>query len=237
MDRKNILLEGVVIVLSILLAFGIDAMWDEYKERKEERQILDALQFEFQANLESINAVIRFHVGAGNRVNDMVKRTETEIRALDQKALSEFIKDLCNPWTFDAVLGTTDALIGAGKLEILEDHRLRVALTTFLNVVQDAVEDADFIGRDAERLWVAEIEAGGPWTDPETEVGLKGDTILAPEFIAPPSADDVLRVRSDQDLMGIVGRCHLNVGYYLTEVYRMREEAARVLELIEESEL
>lgn len=63
---------------------------------------------------------------------------------------------LANVESINAVIGFH---VGAGKLDILEDHRLRVALTTSLNIVQDAAEDADFVGRDAERLWVAEIEA------------------------------------------------------------------------------
>ena len=39
---KTRLGEGVAIVLSILLAFGIDAAWDEAKERSEEREVLEA---------------------------------------------------------------------------------------------------------------------------------------------------------------------------------------------------
>lgn len=40
MDRGKLFREGVVIVASILLAFAIDAWWDERKERVEEREIL-----------------------------------------------------------------------------------------------------------------------------------------------------------------------------------------------------
>ena len=39
----RVLVEGVVIVASILLAFGIDAWWEQRQDREEERRILQAL--------------------------------------------------------------------------------------------------------------------------------------------------------------------------------------------------
>ncbi len=235
MNGNRILIEGSVIVVSILMAFGIDAAWDEYKERQEEQEVLAALKFEYQSNLESIREVIAFHERSRANIDDMVVRNEAQVRALDRRVLSEFILGLCNPWSFDAILGTTDALISSGKLEILEDPKLRIALTTFINQVQDAVEDAEFMGGDAQRVWVAEIDVGGPWTDPATEVGLKGDSIGAPAYVRAATADDVLRVLDDQKLMGLVGRCHINAGYYLSESYRMRDQAEIILGLIDES--
>ena len=41
------MVEGLVIVLSILLAFAIDAWWDERQERIEEGEILHGLNQEF----------------------------------------------------------------------------------------------------------------------------------------------------------------------------------------------
>jgi len=41
--NRDLFVEGVVIVLSILLAFGIDALWDQHKQRLEEEEILASL--------------------------------------------------------------------------------------------------------------------------------------------------------------------------------------------------
>ncbi len=235
MTVKRFFLEGGVIVISILLAFGIDAMWDEYQERIEEEEILAALQTEFETNLSEIETVIDFHSRARDTIDEMVSGTEEEIRALGQQRRSEYVVAMCNPWSFYPVLGTTQALIGAGELDILENRRLRVALTTFLFLVEDSIEDIEYVGRDAERVWVAEIEAGGPWTDRDVEIGMSGMVVKAPEFLPKASADDVLRIRGDKTLMGLVARCQINVGYYLVELYRLQEGAARVLQLIGES--
>ena len=63
-ERKNwkrLALEVVVIVGSILLAFGIQAGWEEWQERREEIQLLSALRTEFAVNLERVAEISAFH--------------------------------------------------------------------------------------------------------------------------------------------------------------------------------
>lgn len=235
MNSRRILIEGSVIVISILLAFGIDAMWDEYKERAEEREVLAALKTEFEYNLADIRTVMTYHTRAREAVEEMVSKTEEEIRALEQSRRSEYVMALCNPWSFYPILGTTEALIGAGELDILENRDLRVALTTFRYLVEDSIEDVIYVGHDAERVWVEEVDTGGPWTDRNTEIGMTGNVVMAPDFVRVPTAEDVFAIRSNEKLMGLVGRCHLNVGYYLAELKRLEEGTQHVLDLIAES--
>ena len=236
MNGRKIFIEGSVIVVSILLAFGIDAMWDEYKERREESEVLAALKTEFESNLADIQTVYTYHTRARESVEEMVRKTAEEIRDLDQARRSEYVMALCNPWSFYPILGTTEALIGAGELDILENRDLRVALTTFRYLVEDSIEDVLYVGRDAERVWIEEVETGGPWTDRNTEIGMSGHVVMAPDFVRAPTAEDILAIRSNAKLMGLVGRCHLNVGYYLAELLRLEDGTKRVLELIEDSQ-
>ncbi len=53
---KRLSLEGVVIVLSVLLAFGIDASWDTARERAEFDSLLQLLQVDMDRNLEDLQA-------------------------------------------------------------------------------------------------------------------------------------------------------------------------------------
>jgi hypothetical protein len=230
-----VLVEGVVIVASILFAFAIDAWWDERIERGEEVEILDSLEIEYRANLDLVTLVADGHLSFRKSVEEMMARSEEEIRALPQETLSYFVLSMCQPWTFDGVLGTTDALIGAGKLDVLSHSPLRSALTSFLNYINDAAEDAHFLMEDAMNVWRAEVAIGGPWSDPATETGTKDFAISVPAFLSPPTADDVIRILEDKTLTGLIGRCHLNTGYYLTELELLKGEAIEVLELIEES--
>ena len=47
---RYLVIEGGVIVLSILLTFGFDALWAQHQERLEEEQILASLKSDFVAN-------------------------------------------------------------------------------------------------------------------------------------------------------------------------------------------
>ena len=235
MNKRKIIIEGIVIVVSILLAFGIDAMWDEYKERKAEQEVLASLKIEFEASLRELELVFGYHENARQSMNALFDMSDEEIRELDQQARSQMVMDMCNPWSFYPVLGTTNALLGAGDLDILEDRKLREALTSYLTIVEDSIEDIEYVGHDAERLWAAEIEVGGPWIDRSTEVGIAGHVIMAPDFISKPTADDLLRIRENKLLRGIIARCHINIGYYGAELQRLRDGANRVLEQIAEN--
>ncbi len=51
---KRLSVEGTAIVVSILLAFSIEAWWDNYQDRSEEQGILLGLKSEFEQNLAFI---------------------------------------------------------------------------------------------------------------------------------------------------------------------------------------
>ena len=51
---KRLIVEGAVIVVSILLAFGIDAWWDEQNARRTEREQLVSVALELKANSERL---------------------------------------------------------------------------------------------------------------------------------------------------------------------------------------
>ncbi|MCA8944432.1 MAG: hypothetical protein KDB80_17855 [Planctomycetes bacterium] len=233
--RWRFVSEGTVIVVSILLAFGIDALWARHLLREEEAAALAALDTEFRANLEQIDRVVDYHKVARQRIATLVDSSPEAIRALSQTATSEIMSATANPWTFDAVLGTTKALVGAGKLVVLQDPRLRNALTTFANLVSDADEDGTYMQSNAYDVWRAECRHGGPWTDAATEVGITGP-IRGLDFIPKATPTDLLNIRADREFMGLVHRFHLNAAYYVAELGRLRAQATVVLELIAESD-
>jgi hypothetical protein len=50
----RIIAEGAAIVVSILLAFGIQAWWEGRQERRVELDILSGLRSDFEANREQL---------------------------------------------------------------------------------------------------------------------------------------------------------------------------------------
>jgi hypothetical protein len=86
---------------------------------------LAALEAEFNANLQQVNVVIEMHDSGVEFVRMLAQLPEESINSLDQETVSRIMLATANPTTFDPVLGTTNALIRAGKLGVLRDSRLR----------------------------------------------------------------------------------------------------------------
>ena len=56
----RILAEGTAIVVSILLAFSIEAWWTDRQEQAEQERILLALKKEFETNLATIEEQLSY---------------------------------------------------------------------------------------------------------------------------------------------------------------------------------
>ena len=240
---RQIAVEGVAIVASILLAFGIDAWWDERQERAEEREILESLLVEFQANRDQAASVISFHDRAVQSVAVLMEMSEEEILALPAEAVEEALGFFGSPQTFDAVRGSVDALIGSGKLGILRDRALRESLTTFLNILDDSAEDEYYLAQSSITVWNEIARNGGPWRtkvdilSAEDCAGPYPDkncyTNVALSFMPVAAPQDLLRLRNNPLLMGYVYSEKVIAVHYSSEVRQAKIQIETVLELLE----
>ena len=137
--------EGLAIVVSILLAFAIDALWDDRQERLEEQEVLAALLADFQLNKVEAAEVIQTHEFGRQRVAVLAQMTVADVGALSNDKVVEILVAIANPRTFDPVRGTIDSLIGGGQLGIIRDRELRKSLTSFINLSDDTKEDAAYV--------------------------------------------------------------------------------------------
>ncbi len=242
---KGLIVEGVAIVLSILLAFAIDAWWDERQERAEEKEVLESLYIEFEANRDEAAVVISNHERAIQSVATLMDLRQDEILALPADAVEEMIRFLANPRTFDAVRGSVDALTSSGKLGILRDRELREALTTFVNILDDAVEDRNYLAETSMTVWNEIARNGGPWR--KRMGGLTAEDCAVPRphrncyvndvmaYLPTATAQDLLRVRNNNVLMGYVNRNKINAAHYAGEIRQAEIQIEYILRLLEEN--
>ncbi len=120
-----------MIVGSILLAFGIQAWWDETQERAEERQALQALIQDFEA---ASNLLERHHL----QIDTVAGASEILLGWTGPNADSEHADSLASLiWpiiqlpSFEPPLGTLEALLGSGDLSLIRSDELRAALAAF----------------------------------------------------------------------------------------------------------
>lgn len=164
--------EMAVVVLSILIAFGLDAWWDSNLDRREERELVGRLLEEFRANEAQLDTRIENHRRLANGADELVRvlslATVEVINVPDTLLFSLFIVP-----TFDPTLGTLEEARHSGRTRLIRDPGLRSELGAWPGRLRDVreeeqlalelVQDQFFavIG-DRVSLWDL-MELGGAW--------------------------------------------------------------------------
>lgn len=136
-----LLVQGVAVVLSILLAFAIDAWWDAHKERQRQQELLLELREEFESNrpgLESrVTLARRMLEGTGRFLELLDTPSPAQVVAVPH---AEVFAVLGGP-TYEPVMNALDAAIASGEIANVADDRLRAELATWRRLLKDANED------------------------------------------------------------------------------------------------
>lgn len=133
--------EGVVIVASILLAFGIDAWWANVQERKEEALVLRALETEFRKNLAELQSVHGVHARYAQELGELVSRLDSQPDGSSLEASDSELRPLISFRTADPATGTLSTLLASGRIDLIQNEELQHALAAWPAVVEDVAED------------------------------------------------------------------------------------------------
>ena len=122
--------EALAIVLSILLAFAIDAWWQDRAEYREETSVLLALRDEFETNREVLAQLIAFHSDLRASSLAVLKFAADPTAEISADEADLMIIDIA--WwgsfvTFESA--SLDAVILGAKLDLLDNPSLRRMLT------------------------------------------------------------------------------------------------------------
>jgi len=125
--RLRIGLEAVAVVISILLAFGIDAWWGSLGERREEQQILRGLQEEFKQHRSYTARRLELNEGTRRGIETLQGLSGDNVRdSTGGVEVVEAIRSLSiSPASTQLRGAVLDGLIGSGRLELIRDRRLR----------------------------------------------------------------------------------------------------------------
>lgn len=137
---KRITVEAVAIVGSILLAFAIDARWDNHQDRQKEKEILEGLLVEFQSMEEMLDWDQKYYgairasalklVDIGMGVEDNVSDQE-----IDQ--LLEEVWWWSQPMRWNTA--ELNSIIASGNLVLVSNAALRKDLGEWANTMKEVV--------------------------------------------------------------------------------------------------
>lgn len=137
---RRILVEGAVIMVSILLAFSIDAWWNNRIEQQRERQQLISMRAEFQASLSGLDEVLSSVQGHAKNVESLIALLKA---AGDEPVLipGPLLGSAITWRTSDVSISTLDALMASGDLNLLHNVELRANLAGLPAYLQNVTED------------------------------------------------------------------------------------------------
>lgn len=147
---KRISIEAAAIVASILLAFAIDAWWDDTQTDLATQEILDAVRLEMESNLSSLQGSISHH----ELIVEAIRQAQDQKSAVGVLSVAVIDVEVFEPNT-----GAIDTLIATGMLGEIDDPELQILLGAFSSFATDLREResraVEF--RDAARRRVAAI--------------------------------------------------------------------------------
>lgn len=135
------LLEGTVIVASILLAFGIDAWWDARQYQVEEIEVLAGLEQEFIGNAAYFERRLQHHQIALAAVGKLLNAAKSGFWDDTIGPVDDSLILLLIPPTTDLGQGVRDSLVSSGRLELLSNNELRDALAAWEGVLDEVLDD------------------------------------------------------------------------------------------------
>ncbi len=138
---RRLSIEAAAIVASILLAFAIDAWWEERGLRIEEQQVLQGLREEFLSVRNILSAHLSEHLTYLQKLEDFLVAAEDGNVEEAGPIVDAVVLVLLSPTTSDLGSGTLAALLSSGRIEILTDRILRAKLASWEGVIAEVWDD------------------------------------------------------------------------------------------------
>ena len=222
---KTITVEAVAIVLSILMAFAIDAWWAEKKESDVEQVALLALLSDFTESREQLARVLISLESARIDFAHFQSVTDAELVEVDPDTIRRILTALAKNHTFDPVTATLDALVNDGRLGLISDAQLLTQLSGWRRSL-DNIEDISFeLRAESVRVRRAMERHGGPfirWQRSMNDL----------EVLSRADGETMANLRRDVDFMGAARSHQYALSAYLYQLHGLAETIDSIVTLL-----
>jgi hypothetical protein len=232
---KRIFAEGAAIVISILLAFAIEAWWSNYQDRAEEQGILLGLKSEFGHNLSLIETEISYRNAVIRSILRIFDASSMQ-SSIDSEDLDELIGDVTWWSNIEYSRGAIDGLIQSGRLTLIANEEMRRALASIPSIYADTtraeLNDRDttngvvipFLNTHASLSQIANTMAKG-----------RPGTGLSPTLPVYPASEhqDHTALLRDPEFLGILVQEHWNHLEAITDYKSLKAALENALRLID----
>jgi hypothetical protein len=135
---KRITVEAAAIVASILLAFAIDAWWDDRKESNSQSAELARIHAELSVVREQLNLEPRGR--ANSAVAQLLQMIQDHVdRTTPLEVPNELLGNIIAWGNFDVVTPVLDGVVLSGRLDAFESERVVTAITEWRLAISEII--------------------------------------------------------------------------------------------------
>lgn len=137
-DRSKsagLFLEAFVIVVSILLAFAIDALWEDHQESQTRSELIDLLIVDFDVTATRLRETIaahQTHIDQNKRFLEILSSGKT----IDRDEFGELAYSFVTVEYFEPALSTYEAAVGRDGLASIHSPVLSQSITEFYEYLE-----------------------------------------------------------------------------------------------------
>lgn len=232
----RVFVEAVVIVGSILLAFALDAWWDDRNREAELRDQLSAVAGEMQSSSEALQRALNSHDRNADLAEHLTSALGQVADGSEVVGSDTLIGPLLPQVTADVTTGSLDAFIAAGGLQLIEDRDIRRHLLGWPTRIQDLLDDEIYLRNFAAADLASYLRANAAVANAE----LRSIPYLMSRFAGGPRVDpDLLgtvTLRRDQQLINLLAARESGGRGMRYGLVEMLDQAARIIAALEASE-
>jgi hypothetical protein len=121
--------EVAIVTLGILIAFALDAWWDNHNVAEQEQVHLRALASDLERNVAALGKQITMEESIVASSEKLVKMAREGTQ--DGTLAVDLVNRVFNSGRYEPVMGAYEALVNSGGLTLIHDEDLRAALAGF----------------------------------------------------------------------------------------------------------
>ncbi len=217
--------EIVLVVIGILIAIQLNEWRIESKNNNQKQTVLNALQLEFEANLEQLDMVIHYIEEVPKAyfiANKMIKKSHKKYSENDYKKL---IIGLGWTYTFNPSNGALRSAISSSEIHLIQNKRLIEILFSWEDVIKDSDEEALTIRQFQYDSHVMK----GKYTSPTSEW-----KVVFSEMLPPNKPSDFIGLLQDDAFENYCVRSYAYAKEYLGELNVIKDQNTEILFLIKQ---
>ena len=220
---KRIGIEATAIVASILVAFSIDAWWDDTQEKRRVRTTLEGLQTGFSSNLDLIDANLNEVQASQDTVNRFLNMNPDGAAVIPADERISTLIAIWRPRTLDLNNNLLLVMLDSQGLKTLSNPALQDAIARWRDSVEELNELKTMLANSQQEVLLALGHYPELWP------------VLSQKAVDRPSISGELmrRIRSDQDFMALAARKAYSIQAHIRIMHEIRGGTEPVLALVD----